>query len=328
MFKALLLNKNENQIVSGKIQQVDNSNLPEGDVVVKIDYSTLNYKDALAITSSSPVIKNYPMIPGIDFSGTVEETENEKFKIGDKVVLNGFGVGEKYWGGISQKACVSGDWLIKLPEQFTSKEAMAIGTAGYTAMLCIMALEKNNITPDKGEIIVTGSTGGVGSIAISILNNLGYEVCASTGRPEYSDYLKELGAKRIIGRNELSDKNRPLQKAIWSGAIDSVGSHTLANICASTKYNGTVAACGLAQGYDLPATVMPFILRGVNLAGIDSVYCPIEKRIEAWKRLTESLDIKHLNKMTKVISLSQSLEAAKDMLEGKSFGRIVIDVNS
>ena len=260
MFNSLVLNKTDDQKATGKVEEITVSDLPEGDVLINIDYSTINYKDALAITSSSPIIKNYPMVPGIDFSGTVEETSNNNFKIGDKVILNGFGVGEKYWGGLSQKARVNGDWLVKLPEKFTTKQAMAIGTAGYTAMLCVLALEKNGVTPEKGEILVTGATGGVGSVAISLLAKLGYNVTASSGRAIHSEYLKSLGAKTVIDRKELSEKGRPLGKEIWAGAIDSVGSYTLANICASIKYGGTVAACGLAQGYDLPATVMPFIL--------------------------------------------------------------------
>jgi acrylyl-CoA reductase (NADPH) len=268
------------------------------------------------------------MVPGIDFSGEVEDSSNNNFKIGEKVVLNGHGVGEKYWGGMAQKAKVNGDWLVKLPEKFSLKQAMAIGTAGYTAMLCVLALEKNGVTPDKGEILVTGATGGVGSVAITILNKLGYQVCASSGRAEHSEYLKSLGAQRIIDRSELSEKGRPLGKEIWAGAIDSVGSFTLANICASIKYGGTVAACGLAQGFDLPATVMPFILRGINLAGIDSVYCSLEDRIKAWQRLADDLDIKQLEKMISVISLNKVMDSANDMLAGKSYGRIIVDVNA
>ena len=328
MFKALVLEKEEDKKVSSSLQDIEVSNLPEGDVLVKINYSTLNYKDSLAITSSSPVVKAYPMVPGIDFSGEVEETSNANFKIGDKVILNGFGVGEKHWGGMSQKARVNGEWLVKLPQRFTEKQAMAIGTAGYTAMLCVMALEKNGITPNKGEIIVTGATGGVGSIAISILNKLGYQVCASSGRTEHHDYLKSLGAHRIINRSELSEKGRPLGKEIWAGAIDSVGSYTLANICASTKYGGVVAACGLAQGFDLPTTVMPFILRGVTLAGVDSVYHSIQGRNEAWQRLSDDLNFEHLEKMTKVITLNNVEQTAQGMLENKTYGRIVVDVNA
>ena len=327
MFNALVLNKNEDQKATGEIQEIDISELPEGDVLVKVDYSTINYKDSLAITSSSPIIKNFPMVPGIDFAGTVEESTNSNFNVGDNVILNGFGVGEKHWGGLSQKARVNGDWLIHMPKEFTAKQAMAIGTAGYTSMLCVLALENNGITPEKGEILVTGATGGVGSVAISLLSKLGYNICASSGRIEYSEYLKSLGASSIIDRNELSEKGRPLNKERWAGAIDSVGSHTLANICASLKYGGTVAACGLAQGFDLPSTVMPFILRGVTLAGVDSVYCPIKDRINAWERLASDLNMDQLNEMISTVPLSEVVDSTHNMLSGKTHGRIIVDVN-
>ena len=327
MFNALVLNKNEDQKATGEIQEIDISELPEGDVLVKVDYSTINYKDSLAITSSSPIIKNFPMVPGIDFAGTVEESTNSNFNIGDNVILNGFGVGEKHWGGLSQKARVNGDWLIHMPKEFTAKQAMAIGTAGYTSMLCVLALENNGITPEKGEILVTGATGGVGSVAISLLSKLGYNICASSGRIEHSEYLKSLGASSIIDRNELSEKGRPLNKERWAGAIDSVGSHTLANICASLKYGGTVAACGLAQGFDLPSTVMPFILRGVTLAGVDSVYCPIKDRINAWERLASDLNMDQLNEMISTVPLSEVVDSTHNMLSGKTHGRIIVDVN-
>ncbi|MFL2682127.1 MAG: MDR family oxidoreductase [Alphaproteobacteria bacterium] len=328
MFNALVLNKEEDQKATGEIQEIDISQLPEGDVLVKVDYSTINYKDSLAITSSSPIIKSFPMVPGIDFAGTVEESTNSNFNEGDNVILNGFGVGEKYWGGLAQKARVNGDWLVHMPKEFTPKQAMAIGTAGYTSMLCVMALENNGITPDKGEILVTGATGGVGSVAISLLSKLGYNICASSGREEHSEYLKSLGASNIINRNELSEKGRPLNKERWAGAIDSVGSHTLANICASLKYGGTVAACGLAQGYDLPSTVMPFILRGITLAGVDSVYCPLKDRITAWDRLASDLNIDQLNDMISTIPLSEVVDTTHNMLAGKTHGRIIVDVNS
>ncbi len=327
MFKALVLKKQDDADASVSVDDLNISDLPEGDVLVKVSFSTINYKDALAITSSSPIIKNYPMVPGIDFAGVVEESNNDSFKTGDKVILNGFGVGEKYWGGLAQKARVKGEWLVKLPEKLTEKQAMAIGTAGYTAMLCVLALEKQGVTPDKGEILVTGASGGVGSVAISLLSKLGYEVCASSGREEFKDYINSLGAKKIINRSELSEKSRPLGKEIWAGAIDSVGSHTLANICASTKYGGVVAACGLAQGFDFPSTVMPFILRAVSLLGVDSVYHSIEGRKEAWMRLEKDLNLEHLTKMTQVISLDDVDQVAKNMLENKTFGRIVVDVN-
>ena len=327
MFKALVLKKQDNADASVSVEDLNISDLPEGDVLVKVSFSTINYKDALAITSSSPIIKNYPMVPGIDFAGEVEESNNDSFKTGDKVILNGFGVGEKYWGGLAQKARVKGEWLVKLPEKLTEKQAMAIGTAGYTAMLCVLALEKQGVTPDKGEILVTGASGGVGSVAISLLSKLGYEVCASSGREEFKDYINSLGAKKIINRSQLSEKGRPLGKEIWAGAIDSVGSHTLANICASIKYGGVVAACGLAQGFDFPSTVMPFILRAVSLLGVDSVYHSIEGRKEAWMRLEKDLNLEHLTKMTQVISLDDVGQVAKNMLENKTFGRIVVDVN-
>ena len=328
MFNALVLNKEEDQKATNEIKELDISMLPEGDVLVNIDYSTINYKDSLAITSTSPIIKNFPMVPGIDFAGTVEESSNSNFKLGDKVILNGFGVGEKHWGGLSQKARVNGDWLVHMPKEFTSKQAMAIGTAGYTSMLCVLALENNGISPNSGEILVTGASGGVGSVAISLLSKLGYTVCASSGRNEHAEYLKLLGADNIIDRNELSEKGRPLNKERWAGAIDSVGSHTLANICASMKYGGTVAACGLAQGFDFPSTVMPFILRGVTLAGVDSVYCPLKDRIKAWERLATDLNMDHLNSMINIISLSEVEETTQKMLSGKTHGRIIVDVNS
>ena len=327
MFRALVLKKQDEADASASVEDLNISDLPEGDVLVKVSFSTINYKDALAITSSSPIIKNYPMVPGIDFAGVVEQSNNDSFKIGDKVILNGFGVGEKYWGGLAQKARVKGEWLVKLPEKLTEKQAMAIGTAGYTAMLCVLALEKQGVTPDKGEILVTGASGGVGSVAISLLSKLGYEVCASSGREEFKDYINSLGAKKIINRSELSEKSRPLGKEMWAGAIDSVGSHTLANICASTKYGGVVAACGLAQGFDFPSTVMPFILRAVSLLGVDSVYHSIEGRKEAWMRLEKDLNLEHLTKMTQVVSLDDVDQVAKNMLENKTFGRIVVDVN-
>ena len=328
MFNALVLNRIEDQKATGEVKEISISDLPEGDVLVKIDYSTINYKDSLAITSSSPIIKNFPMVPGIDFAGTVEESSNNNFTTGDKVILNGFGVGEKFWGGLAQKARVNGDFLVKLPEKFTTKQAMAIGTAGYTAMLCVLALEKNGVTPEQGDILVTGATGGVGSVAISILAKLGYQVTASSGRAVHSEYLKSLGAEKVIDRKELSEKGRPLSKEIWAGAIDSVGSYTLANICASMKYGGTVAACGLAQGFDLPATVMPFILRNVTLAGVDSVYCPVKERIVAWGRLAQDLNLEHLDSMISTITLSDVASAASDMLSGKTHGRIIVDVNA
>ena len=325
--QAILINKDDSGY-SAQMSQIEEQQLPEGDVLIKVDYSTLNYKDSLAITGASPVVRNFPMVPGIDFAGTVEHSDHADFKAGDQVLLNGFGVGEGHWGGLAQKARVKGDWLVPLPTAFTPKQAMTIGTAGYTAMLCVMALEQQGVNPDQGEILVTGAAGGVGSVAISLLAKLGYHVVASSGRPEEKDYLLSLGATQVMDRNELSEKGRPLAKERWAGAIDVAGSHTLANICASMKYGGTVAACGLAQGYDLPATVMPFILRGVTLAGIDSVYRPKADRIAAWDRLAEDLDLTHLDAIMTEITLSQALETAQEQMQGLTRGRFVVNVNA
>jgi acrylyl-CoA reductase (NADPH) len=325
--QAILINKDDSGY-SAQMSQIEEQQLPEGDVLIQVDYSTLNYKDSLAITGASPVVRNFPMVPGIDFAGTVEHSDHADFKAGDQVVLNGFGVGEGHWGGLAQKARVKGDWLVPLPTAFTPKQAMTIGTAGYTAMLCVMALEQQGVNPDQGEILVTGAAGGVGSVAVSLLAKLGYTVVASSGRPEEKDYLLSLGATQVMDRNELSEKGRPLAKERWAGAIDVAGSHTLANICASMKYGGTVAACGLAQGYDLPATVMPFILRGVTLAGIDSVYRPKADRIAAWNRLAEDLDLTHLDAIMTEITLGQALETAQEQMQGLTRGRFVVNVNA
>ena len=325
--QAILINKDDSGY-SAQMSQIEEQQLPEGDVLIQVDYSTLNYKDSLAITGASPVVRNFPMVPGIDFAGTVEHSDHADFKAGDQVVLNGFGVGEGHWGGLAQKARVKGDWLVPLPTAFTPKQTMTIGTAGYTAMLCVMALEQQGVNPDQGEILVTGAAGGVGSVAVSLLAKLGYHVVASSGRPEEKDYLLSLGATQVMDRNELSEKGRPLAKERWAGAIDVAGSHTLANICASMKYGGTVAACGLAQGYDLPATVMPFILRGVTLAGIDSVYRPKADRIAAWNRLAEDLDLTHLDAIMTEITLGQALETAQEQMQGLTRGRFVVNVNA
>ncbi|MEJ6810766.1 MAG: MDR family oxidoreductase [Oceanospirillaceae bacterium] len=325
--QAILINKDDSGY-SAQMSQIEEQQLPEGDVLIQVDYSTLNYKDSLAITGASPVVRNFPMVPGIDFAGTVEHSDHADFKAGDQVLLNGFGVGEGHWGGLAQKARVKGDWLVPLPTAFTPKQAMTIGTAGYTAMLCVMALEQQGVNPDQGEILVTGAVGGVGSVAVSLLAKLGYTVVASSGRPEEKDYLLSLGATQVMDRNELSEKGRPLAKERWAGAIDVAGSHTLANICASMKYGGTVAACGLAQGYDLPATVMPFILRGVTLAGIDSVYRPKADRIAAWNRLAEDLDLTHLDAIMTEITLGQALETAQEQMQGLTRGRFVVNVNA
>ena len=325
--RAILITKDDSGY-KAQLETVDESQLPEGDVRIAVDYSTMNYKDSLAISGASPVVRHFPMVPGIDLAGTVTQSSSADFSVGDNVLLNGWGVGEVHWGGLAEQASLKADWLIKRPEAFSAKQTMAIGTAGYTAMLCVMALEKNGVTPDQGPVIVTGAGGGVGSVAIALLSKLGYTVVASTGRASEADYLKSLGAADIMDRAELAEKGRPLGKERWAGGIDAVGSHTLANICATTKYGGTVAACGLAQGFDLPATVMPFILRGVTLAGVDSVYRPKVERIEAWNRLAKDLDLKHIDAMMTEISLADTLTKAADQLAGKTRGRIVVNVKT
>ncbi|MDO6486302.1 MDR family oxidoreductase [Colwellia sp. 6_MG-2023] len=326
MFSGILIEKNDDNYQAA-VKSIDESILPEGDVTVNVSHSTLNYKDALAITGKSPVVRKFPMIPGVDLVGTVTHSDSEKFKIGDAVILNGFGVGETHCGGLAQKARLKSEWLIPLPKAFSPHQAMAIGTAGYTAMLCVIALEKHGITPDKGEILVTGANGGVGSFSVAILAKLGYKVVASTGRVDQAQYLEKLGASEVIDRNTLSEPGRPLAKERWAGAIDSAGSHTLANVCASTKYGGVVAACGLAQGMDLPATVAPFILRGVTLAGIDSVMRPIEDRLEAWQRLADILDPTVFDDISTDITLTEALTVAEDLIAGKVRGRVVVDLN-
>lgn len=302
--------------------------LMEGDVTVAVDYSTVNYKDGLALTGKAPVVRVWPLVPGIDFAGKVETSNHKDFKPGDRVVLNGWGVGETHHGGYAQKARVKGDWLVKLPDNISSAQAMAIGTAGYTSMLCVMALEFHGVTPDKCDVLVTGAAGGVGSVAIALLAKLGYRVIASTGRASEADYLKSLGAADVIDRNELSGPAKPLGKERWAGAVDAVGSHTLANVLSMTRYGGTVAACGLAQGMDLPTSVAPFILRGVTLAGIDSVMAPKAKRVEAWSRLAKDLDLAKLDKMTTRATLKDVPGLGNDIVAGKVRGRVVVDVNA
>ncbi|EQM67964.1 alcohol dehydrogenase [Aquipseudomonas alcaligenes OT 69] len=326
MFKGILIDKDDAGY-RATLAELDEAQLPEGDVTVQVDYSTLNYKDGLAITGKSPVVRKFPMVAGIDLAGTVEASDNPAFKAGDRVLLNGWGVGETHWGGLAQKARLNGDWLIPLPAGFTPRQAMAIGTAGYTAMLSVLALERNGVTPDKGPVLVTGANGGVGSFAIALLARLGYQVAASTGRPQEADYLKHLGAAEIIDRASLSEPGRPLGKERWAGAVDSVGSHTLANVCAGIRYGGAVAACGLAQGMDFPASVAPFILRGVTLAGIDSVMRPRADRIEAWDRLARDLDLALLDEITSEIGLGEAVLSASELLEGRVRGRVVVDVN-
>lgn len=326
MFNAILINEKGKNASS--LTSMDMTQLPDNDVVVKIDYSTLNYKDALAITGSSPVVRHVPMIPGIDFAGQVVSSKTDQYKQGDYVLLNGWGVGESHWGGLAQYASVKSDWLIPLPQGMTCQNAMSLGTAGYTAMLCVQALERHGIKPEDGDVLVTGAIGGVGSIATYLLAKRGYRVTASTGRVEDEAYLMKLGAKNIIHRSSLNEAGKPLQKEQWAGAIDVVGSHTLANVCASIKYGGAVAACGLAQGMDLPATVAPFILRGVCLLGVDSVYQPIERRMQAWQALANEISEDVLFDVTNTIPLSDVIDQASLLLAGKVKGRLVVDVNS
>ena len=328
MFKAILLSKDNDQF-KACITNLEESQLPaEGDVVIKVAYSTLNYKDGLAITNKSPVVRKWPMVPGIDGAGVVESSNHADFKIGDSVVLNGWGVGEVHWGCLAQKAKLKGDWLIPLPTGISPRQAMAIGTAGYTAMLSVMALEKHGIKPADGEILVTGASGGVGSVAVALLAKLGYTVVASTGKTEQADYLKHLGATTVIDRSELGAPGKPLQKERYAGVVDAVGSHTLANACAQVKYGGAVTACGLAQGMDFPTSVAPFILRGITLYGIDSVMAPKALRLEAWRRLAQDLDQTKLDAITTEIPLSQVLEAAAGLMAGTVKGRLVVNVNA
>ena len=326
MFNAILIERDPPPY-RASLKKLEESQLPAGDVSVRVEYSTLNYKDALAITGKGPVVRQFPLVPGIDFAGTVDESSNPGFKRGDKVLLNGWGVGEAHWGGLAQVARVKADWLIPLPGALTTRQAMAVGTAGYTAMLCVMALERHGVTPGDGEILVTGAAGGVGSIAVALLSKLGFRVVAMTGRPAESGFLTELGAAEIMDRAAYAGAGRPLAKERWAGAIDVVGSHTLANVCASLRYGGVVAACGLAGGMDFPGTVAPFILRGITLAGIDSVMRPRPDRVEAWRRLSRDLELNKLELLTVEISLAQALERGATILEGQVRGRIVVDVN-
>lgn len=325
MFRGILITKDEAGYTA-KLQNIDDSVLSEGDVTVDVEWSTLNYKDGLAITGKSPVVRRFPMVPGIDFAGVVSESSHPSWKAGDRVLLNGWGVGETHCGGLAEVARVKGDWLVALPPQFSARQAMSIGTAGYTAMLCVLALERHGIAPRDGEILVTGANGGVGGVAIALLSRLGYTVVASTGRMAEADYLKSLGAADIIDRNTLATPGKPLGKERWAGVVDAVGSHTLANACATTRYGGAVAACGLAQGMDFPASVAPFILRGVTLYGIDSVMAPLAVRQNAWQRLARDLEMAKLDAITHEIALGQAVEVAADLLAGKVRGRIVVDV--
>ena len=324
-FKALRIDKAEKG-TTAKITQFDDAELMDGDVTVRVEWSTLNYKDGLALTGKAPVVRRFPMIAGIDFAGTVEQSSNPNWKAGDKVVCNGWGMGETHLGAYAEKARVKGDWLVKLPESVSTREAMAIGTAGYTAMLAVMALEAHGLKPASGPMVVTGAAGGVGSVAIAILSKLGYRVIASTGRATEADYLKHLGASEIIDRAELAAAPRPLNKERWAGGVDSVGSTTLANLLSMTQYGGAISACGLAAGMDLPSSVAPFILRGVCLFGIDSVMCPIERRRTAWERLARDLDKTKLIEMTSEISLDQAVDAGAKILAGQVRGRIVVKI--
>lgn len=326
-FHAFLLSREEGQEQQLDWTEVDDADLMDGDVTIAVSHTTINYKDALALTGSSPVVRRWPMVPGIDFVGTVEASDHEGIAVGDAVVLNGWGVGETHWGGYGERARVPGEWLVPLPSAFSAEQAMAIGTAGYTAMLCVLALERHGLTPGAAPVLVTGAAGGVGSVAVALLAGAGHEVIASTGRPEEADYLRALGASEIIERDELSGPARPLAKERWGAAVDCVGSHTLANVLAGTRYGGTVAACGLAQGMDLPSSVAPFILRGVTLAGVDSVMAPREVRLEAWDRLATDLDVSKLAAVTSVRPLADAPELAEQMLAGQVRGRVVLTVD-
>jgi acrylyl-CoA reductase (NADPH) len=324
-FKAIRIDKAEKGTTVA-LTQFDEADLMEGDVDVRVEWSTLNYKDGLAVTGKAPVVRRFPMIAGIDLAGTVEQSSHPHWKAGDKVICNGWGLGETHLGAYAEKARVKGDWLVRVPEGMSTRETMAIGTAGYTAMLAVLALEKHGLTPNHGPIVVTGAAGGVGSVAITLLSKLGYHVIASTGRMSEADYLKQLGAAEVIDRGELSGPVKPLAKERWAGGIDSVGSTTLANLLSMTKYGGAIAACGLAAGMDLPSSVAPFILRGVCLLGIDSVMCPIERRKTAWSRLARGLDPGKLAEITQEIGLHEVIGAGAKILAGQVRGRIVVKI--
>jgi len=326
-FKALLADK-AGETITTSVVELDERDLMPGEVSIAVDYSTVNFKDALALTGRADVIKQFPLIPGIDLAGTVEVSSSPGIAVGDRVVANSWGLSQTHHGGYAQKARVKGEWLVKIPAPLSTKDAMAIGTAGYTAMLSVLALEHGGITPRRGDILVTGANGGVGSIAIAILSGLGYRVIASTGRPEEADYLRELGAAEVIDRHTLSEPGAPLAAEKWAGAIDSVGSHTLANVLASTRYRGVVTACGLAQGLDLPGSMLPFILRNVTLAGIDSVNAPQGARVAAWSRLARDLDLPKLAHATQVVGLAEVPAVVSRVLAGKVQGRTVVDVNA
>jgi acrylyl-CoA reductase (NADPH) len=330
--RALLLEKTidpsgaAKDVFSASVKDVATVGLPEGDVRVRMAYSTLNYKDGLAITNKSPVVRSWPMVAGIDGAGTVIESTHANWRVGDKFIHNGWGLGETQWGCMAEEARLKGDWLVKLPSAFTERDAMAIGTAGYTAMLCVLALEDHGVKPSDGEVLVTGATGGVGSVAIALLSKLGYSVVAATGKTDAAGeaYLKNLGAASLLDRSALGLAGKPLQKERWAGVVDAVGSHTLANACAQTRYGGAVAACGLAQGFDFPSSVMPFILRGVTLCGIDSVMAPLAKRQRAWDRLAQDLDLSKLHAMVEEVGLDGAIERAQALMAGTVKGRVVV----
>lgn len=326
MFKGILIEKDESGY-RASVQTLDEAQLPEGNVTVRVSHSTINYKDGLAMTGKGPVVRKFPMVPGIDLVGMVEDSTHPDYRSGDAVVLNGWGVGEGHWGGLAQKARLNGDWLVPLPAAFSPQQAMAIGTAGYTAMLCVMALERHGIKPQDGEILVTGAAGGVGSVAVVVLAKLGYTVVAATGRPQDADYLKALGAAEVVDRALFSSPGKPLGRERWAGAVDVAGSHVLANVCATTKYRGVVTACGLAAGMDFPATVAPFILRGITLVGIDSVMCPRADRLLAWQRLATDLDVAKLGQISREVGLAEAIPLADRLLKGEVRGRVVVDVN-
>jgi acrylyl-CoA reductase (NADPH) len=326
MIDAILIEKDGERGTKAGLVQLDDARLPAGEVTVRVSHSTLNYKDALAITGKSPIVRSFPLVPGIDLAGTVETSSDPRFAPGDAVLVNGFGIGELHWGGLATRARVKADWLTRRPAPLTAARAMALGTAGYTAMLCVLALERQGITPAHGEVIVTGASGGVGGVALLVLHHLGYTVTASTGRTHEAAYLRELGATAILDRAELASAGKPLQKARWAAAIDTVGSHTLANVCAGMKDDGVVAACGLAQGMDFPASVAPFILRGVILVGVHSVYRSLADRDLAWQRLASEVDLAKLDTMTRTISLPEVFDASRDLLDGKVRGRIVVEL--
>ncbi|MGB8208459.1 MAG: MDR family oxidoreductase [Mycobacterium sp.] len=329
MFSAVLIEKGETEQTVG-VTELDEAQLPDGSddtVSIDVEYSTLNYKDGLAITGKSPVVRKFPMIPGIDLAGVVTESSHADWSKGDRVVLNGWGVGETHWGGLAQRARLNGDWLLPLPSAFTTRQAMAIGTAGYTASLCVDALLQHGVSPDQGEILVTGATGGVGTVAVALLTAAGFKVAAATGKSSEEQFLQQLGAVTVLDRAEFSEAGKPLQKERWAGVVDTVGSNTLVNACAQTRYGGAVAACGLAGGMDFPATVAPFILRGVSLLGIDSVMAPKQRRITAWERLARDLDAGALDSIAQEVALGEAIASAGELMDGKVRGRVVVDVN-